>query len=528
MSIVLRGVTTADTAGASGSSITLNVPAGIQNGDEMTTVLTFTGGSATSITPPAGWNLINTPIYTAGNEIGMAVYNRVASNEPASYTWNFTSAQCGGICYAAVGAVGLSSIYVQGTANASSASCSAPSLSAPQPGCMQLFFGGIFSKGTWTAPSGLTLEGHTATGGSVSCDMCVCDLLLSSSGPTNGGSPTVGTNTIAGVNIGWTILLLPAGLGQEEIDDTEYLLGTVHPSTWKAVQAPLWQAFSVDEEIAGVLAKFAAEQEEATATAFAVQQQSWNPRVFAEEGWLGAGGLIEQEEPSPASFATQSNVWRPQPPAVWDEPVVSFVIPPEEGASSDVSSFAVQRQQWRYTLGGFGLPHGIDEEITRFYGLDTEQWTPPAVQSVTWNPFVVVHEDPYVLTQLFDTEQAHHPRQIQTIAWNPFVVTDEESLARVTFEDYEPPVQARPQHIWRAVVFQDEQPAIGLVNFGIAQEEGSPVAFARQSNVWLAKAQAAVADEDPWVLFVAPKGGDFTEAYRGIVFTEYRYHFGPD
>lgn len=80
------------------SNVTINVPAGTLNDDVMIASITWrpcsaTSGAActTSVTPPAGWIVVDAADQTTGGASGqrLVVYRRVAAAEPASYTWTF-------------------------------------------------------------------------------------------------------------------------------------------------------------------------------------------------------------------------------------------------------------------------------------------------------------------------------------------------------------------------------------------------------------------------------------------------------
>lgn len=82
----------------SNAFLTVNVPAGTLDGDVMIASIawrpcTSGGGSpcTSTVSPPSGWTVVNTMTQTAGGATGqsMVVYRRVASAEPASYTWFF-------------------------------------------------------------------------------------------------------------------------------------------------------------------------------------------------------------------------------------------------------------------------------------------------------------------------------------------------------------------------------------------------------------------------------------------------------
>jgi hypothetical protein len=68
------------------ASVTVSVPAGTQAGDVMVAFIGLI--SQTTITAPFGWELLDT--QDAGANTRYAAYRRVASSEPASYTWSWT------------------------------------------------------------------------------------------------------------------------------------------------------------------------------------------------------------------------------------------------------------------------------------------------------------------------------------------------------------------------------------------------------------------------------------------------------
>src|SRR5512135_373850 len=77
--------------GASVSSLAINVPTGVAAYDVMVASISVSGGTGTTITPPAGWTLVSRVDSTT--TLAQAVYYRVAgAGEPASYTWTFGAA----------------------------------------------------------------------------------------------------------------------------------------------------------------------------------------------------------------------------------------------------------------------------------------------------------------------------------------------------------------------------------------------------------------------------------------------------
>ena len=80
----------------SATSVLIAVPAGTVNGYVMVACVT-TNGETTTISPPAGWTAIRGDAYSAAGRQQM--WYRVASSEPANYTWTVVagSSLAGGI-----------------------------------------------------------------------------------------------------------------------------------------------------------------------------------------------------------------------------------------------------------------------------------------------------------------------------------------------------------------------------------------------------------------------------------------------
>lgn len=100
MPIAVSGTPTTAAPTAAATSVTINVPSGIANGDLLLWVAS--GNVATVAPTPAGWNVYQTGTGTAQN---LSIFYRFASNEPASYThstltsgkWAFTMAGFSGV-----------------------------------------------------------------------------------------------------------------------------------------------------------------------------------------------------------------------------------------------------------------------------------------------------------------------------------------------------------------------------------------------------------------------------------------------
>lgn len=79
-----------------GASQFLTVPNnGAEDGDLLVANVSFDGGSGVTITPPDGWTLARR--LDAASDFGLAVYYRVADNEPGTWIWDMgASVQCAG------------------------------------------------------------------------------------------------------------------------------------------------------------------------------------------------------------------------------------------------------------------------------------------------------------------------------------------------------------------------------------------------------------------------------------------------
>lgn len=75
------------TNGVPAASLPINVPTGVQDGDLLIAFLGLGGGTNAAFTTPGTWTELFTPINTGTASVGMSVLYRIASSEPASYTF---------------------------------------------------------------------------------------------------------------------------------------------------------------------------------------------------------------------------------------------------------------------------------------------------------------------------------------------------------------------------------------------------------------------------------------------------------
>lgn len=81
-----------DTTGNTNADLTVAVPSGTTNGDLLVAVISASAPlTAVSINTPGGWTLINHSNGSGtGSEVGLAVFRRIASSEPADYLFTAT------------------------------------------------------------------------------------------------------------------------------------------------------------------------------------------------------------------------------------------------------------------------------------------------------------------------------------------------------------------------------------------------------------------------------------------------------
>ncbi len=180
-------------SGTSGSSvnnvtsITVNKPASTDEGDLLVAGLTWDGNPGT-ITKPDGWEILNASGYPATPNVTTGVYYKIAGpGEPASYTWNWGTAES---VYAFIicitGHDEAAPINVWSVNEGSSQSPSCPDVTTTVPDTLVLrIYGSDRASRSFSYPAGLTsiTSGSSGSG--------------SLSGETNGGA-AYGVQEVAG------------------------------------------------------------------------------------------------------------------------------------------------------------------------------------------------------------------------------------------------------------------------------------------------------------------------------------------
>jgi hypothetical protein len=185
------------------ASITINKPAGVVDGDVMiasiaqglvSSPLTITGS-------PAGWTLVRQVQSGVTNVFGIAVYSRVASSEPASYTWTFSKAlnSAGGIS-AYVNVDTTTPVDIETGATGTPAS-----ITTTQPGEM-IVASYMGSGASFTPAAGMTERVDRTSGSTNIATVEQADVVQAVAGPT-GSKPTTPASSV------YHVLALRPGAG---------------------------------------------------------------------------------------------------------------------------------------------------------------------------------------------------------------------------------------------------------------------------------------------------------------------------
>lgn len=213
MPIAFRAADGANTGTGTATSIAVNVPAGTVDGDVMVAVVFTTGGTGAEISAPAGWTTVNNT--EVGTVLAVATFYRVASSEPASYTFTFdttSSRQGGAIISSYSGVDNTTPVDVNDvlTESASDANFDCPSVTTTVDDCMLVCTGGWQSTATASWPAGTDERQEQNTShASVNRSGGVADDLLGAAGPT--GTRTVTLSGNGSDKVGTSVALRPAG-----------------------------------------------------------------------------------------------------------------------------------------------------------------------------------------------------------------------------------------------------------------------------------------------------------------------------
>ena len=194
-----------------GTSGVVSVPAGTENDDVMVVVVSFRiDGNAP--TAPAGWTLIRNDTYVSGSDdLHCYAYQRIASNEPADYTWTFSNATNFTIYIVTYRYVDTSPVDTSASTPGTSTTCTGPSVTPSNDNSMILFVGAAAGVPTYTPPSGYTeVLDIKSTDGATNVSSTLAELLQPNAAATGDVTATLSASAN---NIGMQIVLRPSGGG---------------------------------------------------------------------------------------------------------------------------------------------------------------------------------------------------------------------------------------------------------------------------------------------------------------------------
>src|SRR5579883_1320235 len=161
MAIAFRAATSL-TNSTTGTSHSITAPAGLQDGDLLIVTIAVRGLSGSPVGTLSGWTLLNGPQLFQGTNNFSWTYYKIASGEPAS--WTFSWAGGNGVmiyvCAAYSSVDNTTPIDASGFSHGNSSPLTAPSISPTGSSDMLVFVGASRDSGTVpTTPAGMTLRG---------------------------------------------------------------------------------------------------------------------------------------------------------------------------------------------------------------------------------------------------------------------------------------------------------------------------------------------------------------------------------
>ena len=211
MAIAHIASTSAATPNTTSTTLTVNVPAGTLDGHVMVAFVASFGG-ANVPADETGW----TTIGSTDGGASIKTYRRVASSEPASYTFDALADGIIAVISTYSGVDTLNPINVSGAFLGSATEVTnedAPSITTTADGCRLIFVNATQSVVTHTAPSGYTQRqapGAAANGFTAH----FCDVAQVSAGATG---TVVGTSSAAGWQQSGLLALTPAAPAQSTL-----------------------------------------------------------------------------------------------------------------------------------------------------------------------------------------------------------------------------------------------------------------------------------------------------------------------
>ncbi|HTD63955.1 MAG TPA: glycosyltransferase [Verrucomicrobiae bacterium] len=215
--IAFRAAATAVSGAAGSTSLTVNVPAGTQNGDFMIATVSVrdVGSGALMGTPAAGWTALRPMMDGTWTRVYM--YTRVASSEPASYTWTFnikTRATAAIVGYSGVDTANPVDLDAFTTQPSWTDTYVTPSITTTVANAMIV---ATFSVGTATSglsivqPTGMA-ERYDLNGGNSSIQLQEsADATQATAGASGQKTATASSSGLQGAGVAHIMALRPAG-----------------------------------------------------------------------------------------------------------------------------------------------------------------------------------------------------------------------------------------------------------------------------------------------------------------------------
>jgi hypothetical protein len=198
---IFRASSVVGSGGTKVTSLVVNSPTGVVDGDILITqVLTYT--TSANITTPAGWTLISKNTSgTGGGQIASSIYWKKAASEPASYTWNFGVLTFAGVdILAYYNALEPTSPYEFNFGTQNSNQVTSQGVTTSVDNEMLIYFGGIMGTGVISTPTGMTQRLGGSSGPQVA------EQVIATAGST--GSRT-GVASATGNNVGQLLAIKP-------------------------------------------------------------------------------------------------------------------------------------------------------------------------------------------------------------------------------------------------------------------------------------------------------------------------------
>jgi hypothetical protein len=208
--------------GGGATTLSINAPASAAANTVLIAAITVVGGSAATVTPPSGWNLVNS--IDNGSAIKQVIYCRVTtSSETTPYVWTFdTTRKASGGIMRFTGVDTLAPIDVfSGQTTLSGTSHTVPSITTTVANTRLVASLSLATSSNFTAPTGMTERFDVSGGGGTGTTTEGAEQLQSTAGVIAAKTTTSGA---AAVGITHILALRPTGATR--VDCVGYISAT--------------------------------------------------------------------------------------------------------------------------------------------------------------------------------------------------------------------------------------------------------------------------------------------------------------